>query len=156
MSLGTTLKKQLLKIILSLSKYCEKLKFMKTPKQVLQAWVLFMNSHDAKSLSDLYHEDAVNLQVAIGKPLIGKEQIYKDFEDFFKNIPDTYTKVENLFEDGEWAILEWSGGGKFQPTGKEFKLQGCGFFHVAKGKIKFQRGYWDKHTWFSQVGLPIE
>jgi hypothetical protein len=29
--------------------------------------------------------------------------------------------VENLFEDGEWAILEWS-----DPNG----LRGCGFFQV--------------------------
>ncbi|MBX9768721.1 MAG: ester cyclase [Bdellovibrionales bacterium] len=62
----------------------------------------------------------------------------------------------NLFEDGDWSILEWSGGGNFKPTGKKFALRGCGFFQVIDGKIKFQRGYWDKHTWFSQVGLPIE
>jgi hypothetical protein len=70
--------------------------------------------------------------------------------------PDTFTKIENLFEDDEWAILEWSGGGNFKPTGKSFALSGCGFFHVVNGKIKFQRGYWDKHTWFSQVGLPLD
>jgi hypothetical protein len=29
--------------------------------------------------------------------------------------------VENIFEDGEWAILEWK-----DPIG----LRGCGFFHV--------------------------
>jgi hypothetical protein len=43
--------------------------------------------------------------------------------------------VENLFEDGAWAILEWR-----DPKG----LRGCGFFHVQGGKIVFQRGYWDK------------
>jgi hypothetical protein len=43
--------------------------------------------------------------------------------------------VENIFEDGEWAILEWK-----DPLG----LRGCGFFHVLNGKIVFQRGYWDK------------
>ena len=43
--------------------------------------------------------------------------------------------VENIFEDGEWAILEWR-----DPTG----LRGCGFFHVRDGQIIFQRSYWDK------------
>ena len=42
--------------------------------------------------------------------------------------------VENIFVDGEWAILEWR-----DPLG----LRGCGFFHVVAGKIVFQRGYWD-------------
>ncbi len=49
---------------------------------------------------------------------------------------DAFNRVEeNLFEDGQWAILEWR-----DPLG----LRGCGFFQVTDGKILFQRGYWDK------------
>jgi len=129
---------------------------MKSPKAVLTEWVRLMNSHDADALAELYHDDATNLQVAIGVPLVGREAIRNDFRDFFKNIPDTFTHVVNLFEDGEWAILEWKGGGLFKPTGKTFTLSSCGFFLVQAGKIYLQRGYWDKHTWFSQVGLPVE
>lgn len=55
--------------------------------------------------------------------------------------------VENLFEDGQWAILELR-----DPLG----LRGCGFFQVAGGKIVFQRGYWDKLTFLRQHGLPME
>lgn len=43
--------------------------------------------------------------------------------------------VENIFEDGEWGILEWR-----DPVG----LRGCGLFHVVGGRIAFRRGYWDK------------
>lgn len=38
---------------------------------------------------------------------------------------------ENIFQDGEWAILEWR---------DPLRLRGCGFFHVVQGKIVFQRG----------------
>ena len=34
-------------------------------------------------------------------------------------------------------------------------MGGCGVFHVVNGKIKLQRGYWDKATWFRQLGIPI-
>ena len=54
--------------------------------------------------------------------------------------------VENLFEEGEWAILEWK-----DPKG----LRGCGFFHVRHDKIVFQRGYWDRLTFLRAQGLPI-
>jgi hypothetical protein len=54
--------------------------------------------------------------------------------------------VENLFEDGEWAILEWR-----DPLG----LRGCGFFHVVGGKIRLQRGYWDKLSFLRLHGLPL-
>ena len=54
--------------------------------------------------------------------------------------------IENVFADGEWAILEWK-----DPLG----LRGCGFFQVTDGKIKFQRGYWDKLSFLRQHNLPI-
>ena len=47
----------------------------------------------------------------------------------------------NLFEDGEWAILEWK-----DPQ----ERLGCGFFHVIDGRIALQRGYWDS----SMVAAP--
>jgi hypothetical protein len=52
--------------------------------------------------------------------------------------------VENLFEDGDWAILEWR-----DPLG----LRGCGFFQVVEGRIRLQRGYWDKLSFLRQHGL---
>ncbi len=54
--------------------------------------------------------------------------------------------AENLFEDGEWAILEWR-----DPKG----LRGCGFFHIVDGRIIFQRGYWDKLSFLKLHGLPM-
>jgi hypothetical protein len=54
--------------------------------------------------------------------------------------------VENIFEDGEWAMLEWR-----DPLG----LRGCGFFHVVAGRIVFQRGYWDRLSFLRLHGLPL-
>ena len=128
----------------------------RTPKAILTEWVRLMNTHEPEALAELYDEAATNLQVAVGKPLIGRKAILEDFRQFFSKIPDSYTTIENLFEDGDWAILEWSGGGTFQPTAKSFALRGCGFFRVNEEKIVFQRGYWDKFTWYRQVNLPLE
>jgi steroid delta-isomerase-like uncharacterized protein len=135
---------------------------MKSPKTVVQDWVAAYNARDPQALIELYHDDAENHQVAFGAPLHGREALLESFVAFFRAFPDNYTHVENLFEDGDWAILEWSGGGTFlgelggnPPNGKSFKLQGCGFFHVIDGKIQFQRGYIDKHTWFEQLQIPV-
>jgi hypothetical protein len=54
--------------------------------------------------------------------------------------------MENLFEDGDWAILEWK-----DPLG----LRGCGFFQVLDGRILFQRGYWDKLSFLRLHNLPL-
>ena len=112
---------------------------------------------------DCYADNAVNFQVAAGEPAVGKEQIRRDAAEFFRGFPDSYSIVENIIADEDWAAWEWSGGGTFggefygvQPTNKTYKLRGCGFFQFKDGKIILQRGYWDKLTWFSQIGLPVK
>lgn len=133
----------------------------KSPKEVLLAWAAAYNERDPRALAALYHEDAENVQVAFDTPVRGRDALLESFTGFFRAFPDNYTHIENLFEDGEWAIIEWSGGGTFlgelggnPPTGKSFTLRGCGFFRVVEGKILFQRGYFDRLTWFSQIGMP--
>ena len=136
---------------------------MPTPRQVVTEWVAAFNSRDAAGAASLYHEDATNIQVAEGEPIKGRQAILDSFTSFFHAFPDSYTRIEHIFEDGEWSIIEWVGGGTFRgefaghaPTGRSFTLRGCGLFHVVDGKILFQRGYWDKAAWFGQLGIPLE
>jgi limonene-1,2-epoxide hydrolase len=89
-------------------------------------------------------EDAVNHQVA-ESAIQGRENIRQQFTTEFASA-EMHCIVENIFEDGEWAILEWR-----DPLG----LRGCGFFHVVDGKIKFQRGYWDKLSFLRAQGLSL-
>ncbi len=107
-------------------------------------WVAYFNKKDIKRLSNLYSDHAVNHQVA-NLPVEGKEAIRKMFEQEFAQT-EMVCITENIFEDGDWAILEWK-----DPLG----LGGCGFFHIKENKIKFQRGYWDKLSFFKLHKLPI-
>jgi steroid delta-isomerase-like uncharacterized protein len=120
-------------------------------KSVIRKWVAAYNKRDARAAADLYHPKATNIQVAIGVPLKGQQAIYQQLVDFFKCIPDNYTKIENIFEENNWVIIEWTGGGTFYKTsrskGKGFTFEGCGFFKIKNGKIVFQRGYWDMKKW---------
>lgn len=115
-----------------------------TPKGIVKKWVEAFNKADADAMAGFYHEDAINHQVA-NDPVVGKEAIYTMFKNEFA-AADMVCLVENIFEDGEWAILEWK-----DPLG----LRGCGFFHIVEGKIKFQRGYWDKLSFLKMHNLPI-
>ncbi|MGB7209731.1 MAG: ester cyclase [Pyrinomonadaceae bacterium] len=133
------------------------------PKALLKIWIEAFQATDLPSVVDCYAEDAINFQVAAGEPAIGRERIAKDTAEFFQGFPDAWSRVDNLMADGDWAAWEWLGGGTFlgefygnQPTGKSFEIRGCGFFNFRDGKIVFQRGYWDKLSWFTQIGLPIE
>jgi len=115
-----------------------------SPKEVVRQWILLFNAGDAQGISDLYHDDAINHQVA-NEPVIGKQAIYEMFDREFATAEMTCIP-ENLFQDGEWAILEWK-----DPLG----LRGCGFFHVVDNKIQFQRGYWDKLSFLKLHNLEV-
>ena len=114
------------------------------PRNVVEDWVEAFNKADADLISSYYSENAVNHQVA-EKEVAGKAAIRAMFREEFASA-DMVCIVENIFEDGEWAILEWK-----DPLG----LRGCGFFHIQAGKIVFQRGYWDKLSFLKQHGLSI-
>lgn len=64
----------------------------------------FINN-DAEVITSLYHENAINHQVA-NEPVGGIEAIRTMFTNEFAT-SDMTAIVENIFEDGQWAILEW-------------------------------------------------
>lgn len=77
---------------------------------------------------------------------MGKQAIYEMFLREFA-LSEMICIPENIFENGEWAIMEWK-----DPKG----FRGSGFFYIIDGKIKFQRGYMDKLSFLKMNGLPIE
>ncbi|HYG90581.1 MAG TPA: nuclear transport factor 2 family protein [Azospirillum sp.] len=111
----------------------------------MQSWVEAFNKRNAEEIAAFYHDDAVNHQVT-QEPVKGRGAIQAMFEREFATA-EMVCIVENIFEDGNVAILEWR-----DPVG----LRGCGFFHIRDGKIIFQRGYWDKLSFLKLHGLPIE
>lgn len=115
-----------------------------SPKQLVQEWVRRFNSGDIDGLASLYATDATNHQVVMD-PLHGRAAIRQMFEIEFGRATMVCI-IENLLEDGEWAILEWS-----DPKG----LRGCGFFQVKYDQIVFQRGYFDQLSFFRQQGIEV-
>jgi NAD(P)H-dependent FMN reductase len=117
---------------------------MLRPGALVAAWVEAFNRGDSDALAAFYAKDAVNHQVA-ESPVSGRDAIRQMFAEGFATAK-MHCIVENVFEDGDWAILEWR-----DPLG----LRGCGFFQVKRGLIVFQRGYWDKLSFLRQQGLPL-
>ena len=115
------------------------------PKDILKQWIEAFNEANVEIISGLYAEEATNHQVA-DQPVVGRRAIREMFEREFSR-----TKMicmeENIFEDGDWAILEWK-----DPLG----LRGCGFFKIINDEIIFQRGYWDKLSFIRTHKLPME
>lgn len=116
-----------------------------TPKEVLQKWIEAFNQADLEAISELYADNAINHQVA-NEIVRGKNAIRQMFANEFATA-EMICIPENIFQDGDWAILEWK-----DPKG----LRGCGFFQIQNNKIVFQRGYWDKLSFLKLHNLPLE
>jgi len=112
-----------------------------SPRERVKAWVEAFNRSDVDALAAFYAADAVNHQVA-NEPVFGQPAIREMLEREFSEA-DMVCIIENLFEDGDWAILEWK-----DPRG----LRGCGFFQFRDGLIQLQRGYWDKLSFLRTHG----
>lgn len=113
-------------------------------KELINEWVKRFNEGDAEKIAELYHKDAINHQVA-NEPVKGKDAIKEMFQNEFATAEMTCIPI-NILQDGIWGVLEWK-----DPLG----LMGCGFFQVIDGKIKMQRGYWDKLSFLELHNLPI-
>src|ERR1700730_19097099 len=75
------------------------------PRQLVQAWVEAFNRADVDALASFYSDDAVNHQVAESR-VQGRENIRQMFTSAFASTK-MHCIAENLFEEGQWAILEW-------------------------------------------------
>ena len=115
-----------------------------TPKEMISKWVELFNQKDTAGLANLYAEDAINHQV-VTESLVGRDAIRKMFE-YEMAKAEMVCIIENIFQDGEWGILEW-----LDPLG----LRGCGFFKIQNNLIVFQRGYFDQLSFLRQHNLPV-
>ena len=114
------------------------------PREIVKRWVSAFNRGDADEIAQFYLENAINHQV-VQEPMLGRDAIREMFALEFDRAT-MVCQIENLFQDGEWAILEWT-----DPKG----LRGCGFFNIVDDQIVFQRGYFNELSFLRQEGLPL-
>jgi steroid delta-isomerase-like uncharacterized protein len=131
-----------------------------SPREVAKMWVDAYNRHDPDAAAALYDEHVTNVQMPYGKPVQGREAMRATYVNVFQAFPDIRVEAEQILEDGEWVSVAWHFSGTMQgtfagqpPNNARFTLRGCEMFHVVDGKIRVQRGYWDKATMFSQLGI---
>lgn len=74
------------------------------PKEILEKWIEAFNRAEVEAIANLYAENAINHQVTKA-PVEGKPAIKEMFAREFSQAKMVCIP-ENIFADGEWAILE--------------------------------------------------
>lgn len=102
-----------------------------SPRKIVMELVDAFNDKDVDRAAALFREDAVCHQIS-GQTVYGREAIGKLIAEAVGRLKIEWV-IENIFEDGEWAILE----------GRDIRgFRGCVVFRVVDSKILLQRGYW--------------
>jgi len=135
---------------------------MNTPKSVVEAWAAAYNTRDAVAQGALYADDATNFQRALGQKVVGRSNIQDGLAKFYAAFPDSSIQTEALLEVGTQVAWFWVAHGTWvgafaglQPSGKPYTLSGSTLFTVRDGLIAQQDAYWDRATWFTQLGIPL-
>lgn len=76
-----------------------------SPGTVVKAWVDAFNDQDVDKLASLYAREAINHQVAESE-VLGRDAIRQMFGNEFA-AAEMVCLAENIFQDGDWATLEW-------------------------------------------------
>ncbi len=114
-----------------------------SPEEFIKRWIQKFNAADVDGLVELYAEDAINNQVVLPSPLVGRQAIKAMFQLEFSRV-DMVCIEENIYVCGDTAILQWK-----DPLG----LRGCGFFKLHNNQIVHQKGYFDQLNFFKAQGL---
>lgn len=128
--------------------------------QVARDWMEAYNSHLVEAVTAIYDEKASNYQTPWDRLVEGSEGLKGVYTNLFRAFPDIEIVPVKLVAEGPMVVVEWAFSGTMsgpfaghEPNGKRFKMNGCEVLEIKDGKIFKQRGYWDKATLLSQLGL---
>jgi hypothetical protein len=82
---------------------------VKTPREVVQEWVAAYNQKDTRAAAELYHEDAMNFQVALGAPSVGRHTTWTTCSPFSALSPIISPMLKTCLRMGSGRC--WSGLG---------------------------------------------
>ena len=90
----------------------------------------------------------------------GPSAVVAGLKEFTTAFPDWRVEVENVITKGNFVTIEWQTSGTFEqlfrgrePNGRKFSRRGCAVAEVERGRIVRYRDYFDRASFFSQLGL---
>lgn len=129
-------------------------------RQLVQQWVDAWNSQDRERITSLYADDVVFYQAPAKKTFIGRDYLINRFEDFLELMPDWHNEIQELYIDGDTAIVKLNGTGtqtgpflEFRPTGRMLDMDFCLIFKFKDSKIIKHTTFLDTATLLRSLGL---
>lgn len=133
-----------------------------SPRAVIDAMLAAWNVHDPERVATLMADDVTYLDVFVGKPLKGRDNVLRELiQVFMTAAPDVKWEMKGEpIVAADSISFEWrfSGtntgnwGPKTAASGKRFDFEGASFVRLKNGKIVYEADYYDALGFQRQLG----
>jgi steroid delta-isomerase-like uncharacterized protein len=119
-------------------------------------------ARDLDALSTPWDERTLDVFVALGLEVVGRDALRDFFAEMFAAVPDLDFVVEEIHDVdesvavGQWHLTGTFSGGPFQgiePTGRRIEIRGIDVMRFEDGVLRRNDVYYDGLAFARQIGL---
>lgn len=129
------------------------------PEHLVQQVIDIWSEHDPEKVDDVFTEDGIYEDVALGRVMRGGEEIKSWLQENFSAVPDFTVELTRIFSTKEMAACEWIMSGthtgdypELPATGKSFSVRGASVVLLEGEKIKHWTDYYNMYDFLQQLG----
>jgi ketosteroid isomerase-like protein len=122
--------------------------------KIAREWAAAWNSSDTTLLAKLFTKNAVYIDYALGKTLVGHEQITAWKAGTDERIAGVHVTVVDAFQGGGHVAMEMIYAGHVNGAPKPFAVRLTTILDLDHGKISGDRDNYSLSTILAQSGLP--
>jgi ketosteroid isomerase-like protein len=122
--------------------------------RIAREWAAAWNSSDTTLLAKLFTKNAVYIDYALGKTLIGHEQITAWKAGTDERIAGVHVTIVNAFQSGDHVAMEMTYAGHVNGAPNAFAVHLTTILDLDHGKISGDRDNYSLSTILAQSGLP--
>jgi steroid delta-isomerase-like uncharacterized protein len=122
--------------------------------RIAREWAAAWNSSDTTLLARLFTKNAVYIDYALGRTLIGHEQITAWKAGTDERIAGVHVTIVNAFQSGDHVAMEMTYAGHVNGAPKAFAVRLTTILDLEHGKISGDRDNYNLSTILAQSGLP--
>ena len=112
-------------------------------KKMLKAF----EKHDLDKFAEFFDENALDYVPSRKEPLIGRNAIRKDNEEFISLLPDIRFEITNAFGQKNWLCIEGTVSGTYKGSRDHvIRVPTCMVVKIQENKVKELHEYFDQSS----------
>ena len=131
-----------------------------TPEGTVRSYYDALNARDYARAAGPIAESCEWISMPTENRYRGPAAVVAGLKEFTTAFPDWRVDVERVITRGTFVVVEWRTSGTFQkpfrghePNGRRFSRAGCAVAEVERGRIVRYRDYYDRASFYAQLGL---